>query len=157
MQEPSTFFPSQISSKCFSQQVSLLFNYSSPVVANKFISNTHFSLLFNYSILSSNLISFKSSIHIQLSLQQMNTPGNRNAFQALFFYSVFRRLFFLLLDLNWLKQFSKRYLYITHESCTSGLFIWAVSSGSSSCPSPGGAGVLNVRVQNLVPIKMYSL
>lgn len=125
MQEPRTFSPSQVNSKCSALQVSLLFNYSSPMVVNKFVSSTHVSLLFNYSTLSSNLISFKSSVHIQLSLQQMYISGSGNTSQAPSLYWGFRRWALSPLPLNWLKplyRFSKRYVdQIACERCASRL------------------------------------
>lgn len=91
-----TFSPSPANFKCSALQVSLLFNYSSPVVVNKFVSSTRVSLLFNYSALASNPISFKSSVHIQLSFQQMYISGGRNTSQALSSHLVrFWKVFFV--------------------------------------------------------------
>lgn len=154
-QEPHTFSPSPVNFKCSALQVSLLFNYNSPMVVNKFVSSTHVSLLFNYSTLSSNLISFKSSVHIQLSLQQIYTSGSRNTSQVLSLCWGFRRCFLSPLPPNWLKtlrRFSEVYIdQVTCMRAAQAGFFLGISSHPSSCPTPaaGVMGVLSVRTPAL--------
>lgn len=155
-QEPHTISPSPVNFKCSALQVSLLFNYSSPMVVNKFVSSTRVSLLFNYSTLSSNLISFKSSVHIQLSLQQIYTSDSRNTSQVLALYWGFWRCFLSPLPPNWLKtlhRFSKRYTdQVTCMRAAQAGFCLGISFRPSSCPTlaAGVMGVLSVRNSALI-------